>query len=170
MGSSAGFVNGSTHSLSYTFLLFIFKMNTSCASVWVISPNSHLAARPFKVCQNCCRDSFGNCLRDKKWCLSNVLFRAIWKQPSQLCSISVACRDQIVFSGCLSRKIFRPASPNDRNIMLTAFLFAASSGLSPRSLYLRICLIRCSGQFVHRDGILCHHCYSKEVNPFLPFH
>ena len=64
-----------------------------------------------------------------------MLFRSIRKQPSQLSNSSVACKDQIVFSGFLSRNTFRPASPYDRNIILTAFLFAASSGLYPRSAF-----------------------------------
>ena len=131
--ASSGFAKGSTHNLSLTFLLFKFKMNTSCTRVWVMSPISHLAANPFKACQNCCRDSVGNCFRDRKWCLSSVLFLSIRKRLSQFCSISVACKDQLDVSGYLLRNIFRPVSPNYRNIMLTTFLFAVSSAISPRS-------------------------------------
>ena len=76
-----------------------------------------------------------NCFCDRTWCLFNVLFLSIRKQFSHSRNISVAYRDQIDVSGNLSRNIFRPASPSDRNIMLTTFLFAASSAIFPRSAF-----------------------------------
>ena len=42
-------------------------------------------------------------------------------------------KDQLDVSGYLSRNIFRPVSPTYRNIMLTTFLFAVSSVISPGS-------------------------------------
>ena len=131
--ASCGSLKGSTHNCSWTFLLFIFKMNTSWTNVWVISPSSRLDASPLSACQNCYSESLLCCFLDRNLCLSTVLLRATWKQFLHLSIISRTRNVQTDRSGCLSLNIFLAGSPTEKNSQVTTFFSAASSAISPIS-------------------------------------
>ena len=135
-----------------------------------MSPNSHLAANPFNACQNCCNNSVGNCFRDRKLCLSKVLFLSIRNSSRNFLTSQVTCNHQLDVSGYLSRNISRPVFRNDRNIVFTTFLFAASSAISPRSEF--TLELASSTVLIIRSLIwnTLPSFYYKHVNSFLPFH